>query len=143
MKINEIDQILHGYQALVLDPQSRQELLTKIKPLFPDVIAHHITLKYPATNQDPLVKQPTVIKVIGIATDKKSVQAAIVDIDGKAQRPDGKTYHITISIDKDLGAKPAHSNQVIEKYGWQKLTDDINIQANMQFIAFEREKHGK
>lgn len=143
MKTSEILPIQYGYQALVLDSPSRDLLLKQIKPEFTDIIAHHITVQFPATSQDPLPPQPKQIKVIGVASDHKGVQAAIVELDGTSQRPDGKIYHITISIDKSQGAKPVHSNDVIAKYGYEKLSSDINIRAKMQFIAVKREKHGR
>lgn len=61
----------------------------------------------------PLPEQPKEINVIGYVDDGKGLQALLVEIDGKVDRPDGKTYHITLSLDSLLGYKPVDSNKVI------------------------------
>ncbi len=99
------------YTGWALPEDVRAELLSRFVPIHPDVIAHHITHSFDVGEDHPL-PEGSVAEIVGVATDYR-VQALIVSVNGASKRPDGKTFHITWSIDRDAGAKPAMSNDVI------------------------------
>jgi hypothetical protein len=101
------------YTCYILSKQSRDLLISKFPPKYPLVICNHITEKFGVSKDAPLPEQPKEINVIGYVDDGKGLQALLVEIDGKVDRPDGKTYHITLSLDSLLGYKPVDSNKVI------------------------------
>lgn len=102
----------------------RSSLLVQFVPVHPDVIAHHITLIFNVGEDEPVPEQ-TSARVVGIASDHR-VQALVVEIDGTTARPDGKTYHCTWSIDREKGAKPVMSNDLLV-HGWEAV-DPIEIE---------------
>jgi hypothetical protein len=85
-----------------------QRLLT-VRPMtiaFPVVVCDHVTLVFPAT----VAPRPARIEVVGVATGQ-SVQALIVTVDGQTTRPDGRTFHITLS--REPGVKDVTSNEML------------------------------
>lgn len=102
-----------SYWAFVLDEVSRNALLAKFPPKFADVIAHHVTVSMgkacPATFAEGMRQQ---IEVIWYAADE-GLECVVVRA-GSLHRPDGKPFHITLSLDRAAGRKPVQSNQVIE-----------------------------
>jgi len=101
-----------GYNGWLLPENERSKFLALFPPNYPDVVAHHVTLQFPAEESDPLPTANGGV-IIGVADDGHAVQALVIEIDGSSTRPDGGTYHITWSLDKAKGAKPVHSNDVI------------------------------
>lgn len=107
----------NGYIAFVLDDESRTKILQLCGTKYPDVIAHHITIQFG-------VEKPTdeelhtinelfhTLKIVGYAADDK-VETLVCWVDGSTIREDGKLYHLTLSIDRSKGAKPAHSKNVL------------------------------
>lgn len=116
----KIEDLFEMYTALVLDKKSRQELQKKFPPKYPDFIGHHITLKFGVPKDTKKPSQPKTIEVVGHKDDGKGVEALVVAVNGKTQRPDGSTYHITWSIDRSAGRKPVDSNKVL-KGGFDKV----------------------
>lgn len=105
-----------SYIAWELPDTERQRLLVAIPPTYPDVVAHHVTYQFPATDQDPL-PGAVVGLILGVSDNRDSVQALVVSINGSTRRPDGGTYHITWSLDRAKGARPVDSNAVIARLG--------------------------
>lgn len=104
----------------------RGHLLERFPPLWPDVVADHVTLmssKQEAGDDPPAVSA----FIIGHVNDGAGLQALVVEIDGTTIRPDGSTYHITWSIDRKAGRQPKDSNDVIARLGWQKLATPLPI----------------
>jgi len=97
------------YYAYEVAQHIQQDLLKRYPPLFPDVLCHHIT--YSLTKQIPS-NNPVTVKIEGFVSDDK-VQAAVVSVDGERYQPNGRRFHITWSIDRAAGAKPAMSNALI------------------------------
>lgn len=111
-----------SYAAFVLDNNARRALLDRIPPKYPDVLAHHITEKFGIPKpKEPVRSYAVHATVVGYADDDEGVQAAIVEVNGSVTRKDGSTYHITLSIDRAAGKKPADSNRVIKEKGWTKV----------------------
>lgn len=110
-----------SYSAYVLDTNARQRLLAAFPPKYPDVIAHHITEKFGIPKPTSPVQSVAVYaNVVGYVDDGEGVEAVVVEVNGSSTRKDGSTYHITLSIDRSAGRKPADSNKVIKEKGWTK-----------------------
>lgn len=109
-----------------LDPGDREQLLVRFKPLFPDVIADHVTLRTGTDGDTPLPEQ-TSGEIVGEADDGAGVQALVVRIGGTTDRSDGSTYHITWSLDRSRGRRAVESNEVIARMGWRALAKPVPI----------------
>ncbi|GGC73301.1 hypothetical protein GCM10011504_58370 [Siccirubricoccus deserti] len=99
----------------LLHPEDRNGLMAVFPPAYPEVVAHHVTLKSGVPQDFPL---PTETEgfVVGMANDGAGVQALVVEIGGRTRRPDGSTYHITWSLGP--GRRAVESNDVIRERGW-------------------------
>lgn len=116
------------YIGYLLSEKSRNELMRKFPPIHPDVIGEHVTHTFGGVNEDtPLPEQPTTAQVIG-GSENDKVQCLIVRIDGSVKRPDGKTFHITWSIDRSRGARPVDSNTCIIENGIYRIDKPIDIE---------------
>lgn len=111
MKIDDILTENLMYTAYLLDAQTRQSLLQQFPPKYSKVIAHHITVQYPVAD-DALQPPSAEIKVVGYADSGDGLEALVVSVDGKIQRPDGGTYHITWSLDP-IKYEPKDSNALV------------------------------
>ena len=109
-----------------LDLEHRAMLLKRFPPVWPDVIADHVTLM-PSSTEKNTVPEADHGKVVGHVNDGDGLQALVVEIDGTTVRPDGRTYHITWSIDRARGRKPKDSNDVLARSGWEPLNNPIVI----------------
>jgi len=102
-----------SYYAYALPGAVREQLKDLFPPKFSDFIGHHVTVWFGGNPPAELVVgNKAVIKVIGYASDE-SLEALVVAVDGEPDRPDGKVYHITWSLDRQKGRKPVDSNAVI------------------------------
>lgn len=101
-------------------------LIKRFAPLFPDVIADHVTLDGSAGRDDGLPVE-TAGMVVGEIDDGRGVQALVVAIGGKTHRPDGSTYHMTWSIDVAAGRHAIESNAVIRALGWRPVEPPVPI----------------
>lgn len=133
MKLQEIHKGRSGYTAYVLTDESRAQLLEVFPPTYPDVVAHHITWEFGVTESADLPEASDHIRIVGRVDDGKGVEALLVTVSGNSTRPDGGTLHITWSLDRSTGAKPFHSNQVIQNVTAQPASG--RVQAKPQFIA--------
>jgi len=99
------------FSAHVLTDKARAIVLSKFPAKFPDVIAHHVTIEFglPRTSPKPL---PSIVTVVGHIEDE-SLEALVVHLNGESVRPDGKLYHITLSLDRSKGRSPVDSNKVL------------------------------
>ena len=109
-----------------LDPGDREWLLVRFEPLFPDVIADHVTLRTGTDKRTPL-PHDTTGEIVGSADDGAGVQALVVRIGGTTDRGDGGTYHITWSLDRGRARRPVESNAVIAERGWRPLPEPVPI----------------
>lgn len=106
-----------SYWAFVLDEESRNQLLMAVPAKFQDIITHHVTLAFGVPENAYISDgQGVVITPVWEYFDD-SLQAVVVRVEGYGlKRPDGKDFHITLSLDKSKGRKPVHSNELIAKY---------------------------
>lgn len=104
----------------------RGQLLERFPPLWPDVVADHVTSGSSKRSSGDV---PDAVRafVVGHVDDRAGLQALVVEIDGTTIRPDGSTYHITWSIDRKAGRQPKDSNEVIARLGWQELAAPLPI----------------
>ena len=109
-----------------LDTADRERLLEHFRPLFPDVVADHVTLRT-GTNASTPLPRATCGQVVGEIDDGAGVQALVVRIGGATDRSDGSTYHITWSLDRSRGRRPVESNVVIARLGWRSLAEPISV----------------
>lgn len=111
----------------ILDDADRARLLERFPPRYAKLIAHHVTLwSHKAAKPVP---GPASFNVVGHADDGRGIEALVVTCDGKTQRPDGSTYHITWSLDPDSGLAPKHSNDLIAEAGWAPVEPAIPFSA--------------
>jgi hypothetical protein len=109
-----------------LDVGDRSRLLARFAPLFPDVVADHVTLR---TGTDASTPLPVARRgeIVGEVDDGRGIQALVVRIGGTTDRADGSTYHITWSIDRAAGRRPVESNDVIARLGWRPLPEPLPV----------------
>jgi hypothetical protein len=109
-----------------LDRRERKHLLARFPPVWPDVVADHVTLDAQArTGTAP--PDANRAEIVGVIDDGDGLQAMVVSIDGTTDRPDGSTYHITWSLDRSKGRQPVESNRVIADRGWRPLDSPVPI----------------
>lgn len=101
-----------NYTGYLLTEESRKKLMELYPPTFSTFLGHHITEQFGVPSDTPAPHQPSSVKVVGYVRDDK-VEGFSVAIDGETNRASGGKYHITWSIDKDKGARPAHTNDII------------------------------
>jgi hypothetical protein len=101
-------------------------------PRYPEVVAHHVTLKFPAGEDFPLPDETSGF-VIGRADNGENLEALVVEIGGTARAPDGRTFHITWSKAEGV---PAHlSNKLISERGFTPLDDRIPISLEPKLMS--------
>lgn len=111
------------YTGWLVDADDRAHLLARFPPVYPEVVAHHVTQKFGDVAAAP--PSETAGGVIGIADDGVGVQALVVRIGGTTARPDGATYHITWSL--AAGREARESNDVIARLGFAELPAPIPV----------------
>ena len=109
-----------------LDPGERERLLARFKPLFPDVIADHATLRTGTDHKTPLPRE-TAGEIVGGTDDGSGAQALVVRIGGTTDRSDGSTYQITWSLDRARGRRPVESNALLAQVDRQALPEPVPI----------------
>ncbi len=119
-----------GYTGWALPDGERSRLLARFPAVYGRTVAHHVTLAFNVGPGHPLPKE-TGGTVVGIADDGAGVQALVMSIGGRTDRPDGSTYHITWSLGPDR--KPAESNDVIRRHGWTAV-DPVSVRLEPRFF---------
>ena len=121
------------HTILALTPEARQLILKKFPPKFSDVKADHVTLEYGVPKDSPTPPPATVI-VVGYASDD-SLEALAVTVDGELKRPDGKVYHITLSLDRSKGRTPVESAALLAQ-GFNAVPHfDVQVQPQVKTAA--------
>jgi len=110
-----------SWRGWLLAEEDRTRLLALIPPVYPEVVAHHVTFA-PEHLPTPEVERA---EAVGVADDGRGVQAVVVSLNGSADRPDGSTWHITWSLGP--GRRAVESNTAIRVGGWAPLTEPIPI----------------
>lgn len=121
-----------SYEAFVLTEECRQLLAVLYPPKYPDWIGHHVTHRFgierpadpAATLAYGIVRFD--VEIIGYV-EEDGLEAFVCTVDKGSQRPDGKTYHLTWSLDRKKGKKPVDSNQLIARKGNQLINPFIIV----------------
>jgi hypothetical protein len=119
MRAEDIVKEKHTMKQLELTDESRSKILSAFPPKYPEVIAHHITYKGPVSE---IPTPEDEFYVVGYTDNGESLETVVVAINGSTARPDGGTYHITLSLDRDKGVRPMNSNDLLANKGYQKVT---------------------
>ncbi|WP_077146315.1 hypothetical protein [Sphingopyxis sp. KK2] len=101
-----------------LPQRERERLLEHFRPLFPDVVADHVTLRY-GTGEDTPLPFARSGEIVGEVDDGSGVQALIVRIGGTTGRGDGSHYHLTWSL--AAGREAKESNDVLAAMAWRRV----------------------
>lgn len=109
----------YGYEAFVLDEDTRRALAVRFPPKYSEWIGHHITHRFGVPYDKTFsYGQSSKFTVVGYVDDGEGLEALVVSRDGNIYRPDGKIYHITWSLDRSKGKKPVQSNDLIMRSNW-------------------------
>jgi len=126
--------IATGYNGYQLTDRARADLLARISPIHPDVIAHHVTHSYGV--HDSLPPDCNSVRVVAVASDDL-VQAAIVQVNGSSTRAYGNSfYHVTISIDRAAGGQAYASNALIKRGENWTVVVPFDIDVVPKFFKF-------
>jgi hypothetical protein len=102
----------------------RERLLRHFPPVYPDIIADHVTLWSRGGADTPLPSEVGA-RIVGRADDGNGLECLVVMIDGTTDRPDGSTYHITWSL--SAGREARESNDILRGKGWSRLETPIGV----------------
>lgn len=87
-----------NYTAYVLDDASREKLVARFPPKYPQFVGHHITVLF-GVPPNTAAPEFATTKVIGYADSGDGLEALVVSVNGSVDRKDGSVYHITWSLD--------------------------------------------
>lgn len=121
------------YTGYELSENSRNKLRNIFPPQYTEFLGHHITEKFGVSDPDETPKQPTSAKVVGYVNDNTGIEGLLVEINGTTKRPDGSSYHITWSLDREKGYKPVHTNKIIHEA--TRLKSPIDIEVTPKFFS--------
>jgi hypothetical protein len=124
-----------GYTGYKLTDEGRAALLAHITPMFPDVIAHHVTHEF-GVYSDNLPPPASHVRVVAVANNDR-VQAAVVKVNGTVTRAYGNSYyHITISVDRVAGGSPVESNKLLADVSQWVEIEPFNVGVTPEFFPF-------
>jgi hypothetical protein len=109
------------FSSYVLTDESRKALLERFPQKHEDLVAHHVTFKYPDRHIAPPISKAM---VVGYSCND-ACECLVVELDDTSTRPDGGVFHITWSLRSDI--RPVYSNTLIKKEGWTKLEVPVPI----------------
>jgi len=101
------------YTGYLLTQASRNKLLETFPPKYARVICEHITENFGVKDDSSAPEQPQSVLVVGYVDSGDGVEALAVTVNGETERPDGRKYHITLSLAE--GRRPVESNDYIDK----------------------------
>jgi hypothetical protein len=105
-----------SFDAFVVSAGDRHRLSTQYPPKFSSWVGHHITHVFGTRPSGDQYGTEKVVHIVGYACDPNGLEAFVVSVDGSTTRPDGKTYHLTWSLDRDAGFRPVDSNTVVANH---------------------------
>ncbi len=124
------------YQAYELSAEAHDLVLRKFPPRYANVRADHITYAYGVEAECVLPPRVNCVQAVGYSNDG-SLEALVVNVDGTTTRPDGNTYHITLSYEP--GRRSFESNRVIAEHGWQAIEAlELTVEPAYQDGALKR-----
>jgi hypothetical protein len=103
-----------SYNGWMLPDRERARILESFPPTYEVVKASHVTLEI----DDETIPQDADIEIVGrIFHD--GVEALVVSVDGSTTRPDGRTFHITLSLAEGRASK--ESNDVLAAFPYEPV----------------------
>lgn len=104
--------------GIFLNPETRHSLLKLCPPRFQRVYASRVTLAYNVPRHYRLPKGNVLVAVKAII-ETDTFQSLLVTVNGSYVRPDGKLYHITMSVPHDVPPAEAGNidEQLVEEVG--------------------------
>lgn len=127
----KLETLFEMYTAYVLDGKSRRKLAKQFPPVNPEFVGHHVTSKFGVSPSTP-IPQPADVQVVGHA-EEDGLEAFVVSVNGKVERPDGSLYHVTWSIDRSKGKKPKDSNALVQK-GYSHISPGFPIRTTPEIL---------
>jgi hypothetical protein len=118
------------YTGYLLTLASRAELLAAFPPIYERVIAEHVTVAFDVDALTPAPPAPQAVEVVGYIDSGDGIQAVLVAVDGETFRPDGKLYHITLSLGD--GRYAAESNKYMP---WAEPTHALPLTVSPKLFA--------
>lgn len=112
-----------SYTAIILDNQSHNILLEKLKPFIPDgwkIYAHHMTINLGPSKDKEILGKNFSLMATEWAKDDKVIA---VGVDGFTLK-DGRKPHVTVAVNTEGGGKPKDSNQL---QNWQPISNPIAL----------------
>lgn len=103
------------YNGWMIPDSVREQLLIDFPPAYSNIKASHVTHEV----EVPALIPDAEIVIIGHVDDGEGVEALVVTVDGSVRRPDGKIYHITLSVAD--GRESKESNDVLEKFPYREV----------------------
>jgi hypothetical protein len=126
---------IKGYTGYELTEVGRATLLAHFPAVHPDVITHHVTHEFGV--DDSIPPHADFVTVIAQAQNDL-VQAVVVAINANVFREDGKIYHITVSVNKELGGKPVQSNDLLtDPTLWHIVSPPLTVAVTPKFFPFK------
>lgn len=107
------------YLAYNLTEDCKQRLLELFPPAFVNVHYHHVTYLYGVSENTPVPLMPERIAATHFVRGEPGLTLLIVEVNGEKMRPDGATYHLTLSTDE--GVEQVEANKVLLENPWQEL----------------------
>jgi hypothetical protein len=104
------------YLAYNLSDESRSEILARFPPKFQKVKCHHITYLFDVSDEE--IPPRATAQVIGYSNNDY-IECVVVKINDSEIRPDGKTFHITLSHDDEASA--SDSNVLLSEVGFTPI----------------------
>jgi len=117
------------YSGVSLDSESHNKLKTHFSDKIPEgweIIAHHMTINPFGPTPEELLNKNVTLKVTEVG---KSDKALAVKVSGYEGKTNNKFPHITIAIDRNGGAKPKDSNDIVH---WEPVRDDIYLKGTIK-----------
>lgn len=121
------------YTAYVLTEEARKRLERLVPPKYSEFIGHHVTEQFGVPAGTPVPEMP-VVRLVGVSDSEDGLQALVVSVNDTVRRPDGKSYHITWSLDRDK-YKPVDSNTVIMEKGHNFIKGIIHVDVVPQLLG--------
>lgn len=125
---------MNQYLAFELTPGARTGLLERFTPSFKRVLCQHVTVEFNLDEQKAQKLQEefqgAALQVVGHRCGD-GVECLVVSVNGSPRRPDGRIYHITLSLSE--GHKPVESNVLIQQHGYQSCVP-IGFDAELKLL---------
>ena len=102
------------YTCYELSEELKASLIEKFPPKYSRVLCDHVTIEFGVT-KTTCMPSDTTLEVIGYVDTGDGLECFLVRVNDSIERPDGKYYHITHSLDPTK-YKPVNSNTVLKEH---------------------------